>query len=65
MPLYYHTSITVAKMGDFIGITLSDRLQKLQNRAARDIVDRKNIHGQSEIAPNKFGWKYPNVGHIL
>ena len=35
---------------DSIGITLSDRLQKLQNRATRVIMGRKNIHGQSEIA---------------
>ena len=35
---------------DTIGTTLSDRLQKLQNRAARVIVGRKNEHGQSELA---------------
>ena len=34
---------------DTIGIGLSDRLQKLQNRAARVITDRKNEHGQSEL----------------
>ncbi len=38
---------------DTIGTTLSDRLQKLQNRAARAIVGRKNGHGQSE--PEKVG----------
>ena len=42
---------------DTIGIGLSDRLQKLQNRAARVITDRKNEHGQSELALNELGWK--------
>ncbi len=37
--------------------TLSDRLQKLQNRAARAIVGRKNEHGQSELALNELNWK--------
>ena len=37
---------------DTIGVTLSDRLQKLQNRAARLITGRKNEHGQSELALN-------------
>ena len=45
-------------MWDSIGITLSDRLQKLQNRAARVIMGRKNIHGQPEIALNELGWKH-------
>ena len=35
-----------------IGVTFSDRLQKLQNRAARVITGRKNEHGQSELALN-------------
>ncbi len=35
---------------DTIGTTLSDRLQKLQNRAPRVITGRKNEHGQSELA---------------
>ena len=42
---------------DTIGTTLSDRLQKLQNRAARAIVGRKNEHGQSELALNELNWK--------
>ena len=33
---------------DTIGVTLSGRLQKLQNRAARVITGRKNEHGQSD-----------------
>ena len=45
-------------MWDSIGITLSDRLQKLQNRAARVIMGRKNIHGQPEIDLNELGWKH-------
>ena len=45
---------------DSIGISLSDRLQKLQNRAARVITGRKNEHGQSEIALNQLGWKTLN-----
>ena len=36
---------------------LSDRLQKLQNRAARVITGRKNEHGQSELALNELKWK--------
>jgi hypothetical protein len=39
---------------DTIGITLSDRLQTLQNRAARVITGRKNEHGQSELALNEL-----------
>ena len=35
---------------DTIGATLSDRLEKLQNMAARVITGRKNEHGQSELA---------------
>ena len=37
--------------------TLCNRLQKLQNRAARIIVGRKNEHGQSELALAEFNWK--------
>ena len=40
-----------------IGIGFSDRLQKLQNMAARVITGRKNEHGLSELAPNELGWK--------
>jgi hypothetical protein len=39
---------------DTICITLSDRLQTLQNRAARVITGRKNEHGQSELALNEL-----------
>ncbi len=35
---------------DTTGIGLSDRLQKLQNRAAGVITGRNNEHGQSELA---------------
>ena len=42
---------------DSIGIGLSDRLQKLQNRAATVLTGRKNEHGQSELALNELGWK--------
>ena len=41
---------------DTIGITHSDRLQRLQNRAARVITGRKNEHGQSELALNELNW---------
>ena len=39
---------------DTIGITHSDRLQRLQNRAARVITGRKI--GQSELALNELNW---------
>ena len=42
---------------DTTGIGLSDRLQKLQNRAARVITGRENEHSQSELALNELGWK--------
>ena len=42
---------------DSIGISLSYRLQKLQNRAARVITGRKNEHGQSALALHELGWK--------
>ena len=35
---------------------LSDRFQKLQNRAARLIMGLKNEHGQSAIALKSLGW---------
>ena len=41
---------------DTINITLSDRLQRLQSRAARVITGRKNEHGQSELALNELNW---------
>jgi hypothetical protein len=42
---------------DTIGATLSDRLDKLRNRAARVITGRKNEHGQSELALDDLKWK--------
>ena len=36
---------------------LSDRLQKLQNRAAKMIMGLKSEHGQSAIALKSLGWK--------
>ena len=41
---------------DVLGKTLSDRLQKLQNRAARIIMNFKNESGQSSLARNSLGW---------
>ena len=35
-----------------------NRLQKLQNKAARVIMGRKNEHGQSEISLNELDSKY-------
>ena len=42
---------------DTIKLTLSDRLQKLQNRAARIIMGCKNEHGQSKLALAELQWK--------
>ena len=36
---------------------LSERLQKLQNRAARLIMNLKNEHGHSVLARNSLGWE--------
>ena len=36
---------------------LSERLQKLQNRAARLIMNLNNEHGQSALALKSLGWK--------
>ena len=44
-------------MWDSVGISLSDGLQKLQNRAARVIKGSKIEHGESALALNKLGWK--------
>ena len=41
---------------DVLGKTLSDRLQKLQDRAARIIMNFKNESGQSLLARNSLGW---------
>ena len=40
-----------------ISATLSNKLQLLQNRAARVIMRYGNNHGQSEAALNKLQWK--------
>ena len=40
-----------------IGATLSNRLQSLQNIAARIILGYRNEHGQSEAALNELKWK--------
>ena len=42
---------------DTLGKGLSERLQKLQNRAARLIMNLKNEHGQSALALKSLGWK--------
>lgn len=42
---------------DSINVTLSSRLEQLYNRAARIITDCPNVHGQSELARNKLGWR--------
>ena len=44
------------KVWDVLGKTLSDRLQKLQDRAARIIMNFKNESGQSLLARNSLGW---------
>ena len=41
---------------DTLGIGLSDRLQRLQNRCARVIMRCPNETGQSEIAMRSLGW---------
>jgi hypothetical protein len=45
------------KVWDTVASTLSDRLQKLQNMAARVITGRKNKQGQSELALDELKWK--------
>jgi hypothetical protein len=42
---------------DPIGATLSNRIQTLQNRAARVILGYRNEQGQSEAALSELGWK--------
>ena len=42
---------------DTLGKGLSERLQKLQNRAARLIMNLKNEHGHSVLARNSLGWE--------
>jgi hypothetical protein len=41
---------------DELGKGLGERLQKLQNRAARLIMNFKNEHGQSILARSALGW---------
>lgn len=45
---------------DTIGIRLSDRLQRLQNKTVKDITGRKKEHGLSALVRNKLGWKSLN-----
>ena len=45
-----------SEVWDYFNKRLSDRLQKLQNRAARLIMGLKNEHGQSAIALKSLGW---------
>ena len=40
-----------------LGKGLSERLQKLQNRATRLIMNLKNEHGHSVLARNSLGWE--------
>ena len=42
---------------DTLGKGLSERLQKLQNRAAKLIMNLKNEHGHSVLACNFLGWE--------
>ena len=54
---YCRTSTTAARSGTlYIGIMLSDHLQRLQNRVARIITRRKNEHGQYVLAINELKW---------
>jgi hypothetical protein len=45
------------ELWDSINTTLSNRLQKLQNRSARIIMNCKDEHGQSNLALGLLGWK--------
>ena len=40
-----------------LGKGLSERLQKLQNRATRLIMNLKNEHGHSVLGRNSLGWE--------
>ena len=42
---------------DTLGKGLSERLKKLQNRAARLIMNLKNEHGHFVLARNSLGWE--------
>ncbi len=51
---YFHYCCEV---WDTLGNGLNERLQKLQNRAARLIMNLNNEHGQSALALKSLGWK--------
>ena len=44
-------------MWDPFGSNLSNKLQRLQNRAARIIMGYPNEHGRSKAALTELGWK--------
>jgi hypothetical protein len=50
---------------DELGKGLGERLQKLQNRAARLIMNFKNEHGQSILAGTALGWTSLEVSETL
>ena len=50
---------------DELGKGLGERLQKLQNRAARLIMNFKNEHGQSILARTSLGWTSLEEGRAL
>ena len=50
---------------DSVGKTLTNKLQTLQNRAARVILDFKNGHARSEAALTELGWKTLNERRLL
>jgi hypothetical protein len=54
--LWFNLILTTAALCP-IGATLSNRIQTLQNRAARVILGYRNEHGQSEAALSELGWK--------
>ena len=47
------------KVWDPFGRNLSNKLQRLQNRAARIIINYPNEHGRSEVALTELGWETP------
>ena len=49
--------LSLNKLSLNIGKGLSERLQKLQNRATRLITNLKNEHGHSVLARNSLGWE--------
>jgi hypothetical protein len=50
---------------DELGKGLGELLQKLQNRAARLIINFKNEHGQSILARSSLGWTALEEGRAL